>query len=88
MEIEENVAGLGKNHDKEAQENDKDIAKKQSEAKPAAENLDMEPNSVDKSELSEEANDNLDIKQDAQNYAEEEHKKAADWEHTDVEKKP
>lgn len=88
MEIEENVAGLGKNHDKETQENDKDIAKKQSEAKPAAENLDMEPNSVDKSELPEEANDNLDIKQDAQNYAEEEHKKAADWEHTDVEKKP
>ncbi|RZK55211.1 MAG: hypothetical protein EOO87_08470 [Pedobacter sp.] len=88
MEIEENIAGLGKNHDKEEQEKDRDIAKKQSEAKPAAENLDMEPNSVDKSELPNDAKNTLDIKQDAENYAEEEHKKAADWEHKDVDDKP
>ncbi|MEJ5992780.1 hypothetical protein WG904_00020 [Pedobacter sp. Du54] len=76
MDINENIAGLGKNHDQEAHEND--IAKKQSEAKPAAENLDMMPNSVNAKgqkeflpPLHEEAND----------YAIEEHKKAEEWEH-------
>ena len=44
MDINENIPGLGKNHNQEAKEND--IAKKQSEAKTAAENLDMMPNSV------------------------------------------
>ena len=46
MDIKENNAGLGKNHDEDAKE--QDIAKKQSDAKPAAENLDMMPNSVNK----------------------------------------
>jgi hypothetical protein len=68
MDIKENIAGLGKNHDEAAR--DHDIAKKQSEAKPAAENLDMTPNSVNKPPLHEKA----------QEYAKEEHKKAEDWE--------
>ena len=44
MDINENIAGLGKDHDKSVSDND--LAKKQSEAKPATENLDMMPNSV------------------------------------------
>ena len=80
MDINENIAGLGKNHDQEAHEND--IAKKQSEAKPAAENLDMMPNSVN-------ANGHKEflppIHEEAENYAKEEHKKAKDWEdHSDA----
>lgn len=78
MDINQNNAGLGKNHDQAAREND--IAKKQSEAKPAAENLDMMPNSVnaygEKDFLSE-----TPIHKVAENYAKEEHKKAEDWEH-------
>jgi len=77
MDINENIAGLGKNHDQEAQEND--IPKKQSQAKPASENLDMMPNSVnangDKEFLQE-----TPIHKEAENYAKEEHKKAAEWE--------
>jgi hypothetical protein len=76
MEINENIAGLGKNHDQEAREND--IAKKQSEAKPAAENLDMMPNSVN-------ANGKEGflppLHEEAEDYAKEEHKKAKNWEH-------
>jgi len=73
MEINENNAGLGKNHDQEAHKND--IAKKQSEANPAAENLDMMPNSVAKTPLHEKAED----------YAKQEHQKAEDWEnHSDT----
>ncbi|HTN00155.1 MAG TPA: hypothetical protein VL088_15465 [Pedobacter sp.] len=68
MDIEENIAGLGKNHDRAAHEND--IAKKQSEATPAAENLDMMPNTVSKPP----------IHQEAENYRKEEHQKADDWE--------
>ncbi|RZJ81143.1 MAG: hypothetical protein EOO47_05250 [Flavobacterium sp.] len=88
MDIEENIAGLGKNHDKETQESGNDIAKKQSDAKPAAENIDMEPHSVDKSELENTDTDDSDIKQDAADYAEQEHQKAADWEHKDLKNKP
>lgn len=70
MELNENIAGLGKNHNQKAREHD--IAKKQSQAKPAAENLDMVPYSVG-------------IHQAAKNYAKEEHKKAEDWEnHSDT----
>lgn len=46
METKLNNDGLGKDHDKAAEAHD--IAKKQSEAEPAAENLDMMPNSVNK----------------------------------------
>ncbi|RZK43077.1 MAG: hypothetical protein EOO90_05330 [Pedobacter sp.] len=79
MDIKENIAGLGKDHDEEAREND--IAKKQSEAKPAAENLDMHPNSVnadgEKGFLKPE--DEAPIHEQAKDYAEEEHKKAKEW---------
>ena len=75
MDINENIAGLGKNHDREAREND--IAKKQSEAKPAAENLDMMPNSVNKDGENE---FKAPIHQEAEDYSKEEHQKAEDWE--------
>ncbi|MGF1923679.1 MAG: hypothetical protein ACQUHE_05835 [Bacteroidia bacterium] len=79
MEIKENNAGLGKNHDEEAREHD--IAKKQSEAKPAAENLDMMPNSVNangtKGFLPE---TETPVHEEAKKYVKEEHRKAKDWE--------
>ena len=82
MKINENIAGLGKNHDKEAREHD--IAKKQSEAKPAAENLDMMPNSVN-AEGQKEFLPQTPIHKEAEKYAEEEHQKAEDWEnHSDT----
>lgn len=46
METKLNNDGLGKDHDKAAEAHD--VAKKQSEAKPATENLDIMPNSVNK----------------------------------------
>jgi len=89
MEIEENIAGLGKNHDENAREND--IAKKQSEAKPAAENLDMMPHSKnangDEEFLSNEdqtAEALKNVHNDAEDYAKEEHDKAANWENTET----
>lgn len=45
MDIKENIAGLGKDRDKDP---DKDLPKKQSQAEPATENLDIQPNSVNK----------------------------------------
>lgn len=45
MDIKENIAGLGKDRDKDPA---KDLAKKQSQAEPATENLDIQPNSVNK----------------------------------------
>ena len=82
MDIKENNAGLGKNHDEEAKE--QDIAKKQSDAKPAAENLDMMPNSVNKNGHSNfdatgtESTEELHSK--ASEYAQNEHEKAKNWE--------
>lgn len=87
MENKDNIAGLGKNHDKAAHEHD--IAKKQSEAKPAAENLDMNPYSVNKNgekefkpaeNSTDEQIKNLHV--DAEEYAKEEHDKADNWENT------
>lgn len=80
MEIKENIAGLGKDHDKEARPHD--IAKKQSEAKPATENLDAAPNSVNtKGKKGLVPNQKIDnIHQDAEAYAQEEHEKADNWE--------
>ena len=86
MEIKENIAGLGKNHDKDAQPHD--IAKKQSEAKPAVENLDAQPNSVNtKGQKGFLANNKAEVEQKIENvhqaakvYAKEEHKKADNWE--------
>ena len=82
MDIKENNAGLGKNHNEEA--NDNDIAKKQSDAKPAAENLDMIPNSVNQNGHSnfEEAatNKNEELHKKASAYAKNEHEKAKNWE--------
>lgn len=46
MESNQDVDALGKSRDKNAE--DKDFAKKQSDKEPAAENLDMMPNSVNK----------------------------------------
>ena len=89
MEIEENIAGLGKNHDENAREND--IAKKQSEARPAAENLDMMPHSKnangDEEFLSNEdqtAEALKNVHKDAADYAKEEHEKAENWENTET----
>lgn len=45
MDIKENIAGLGKDRDKDT---DKDLPKKQSQAIPATENLEQQPNSVNK----------------------------------------
>ena len=89
MEIKENNAGLGKNHDEDAREHD--IAKKQSEAKPAAENLDMMPHSKnsegDQEFLATEERKKPKLKnvhEDAADYAKEEHKKAANWENSET----
>ena len=81
MDINENIAGLGKDHDKSVSDND--LAKKQSEAKPATENLDMMPNSVSKQEndslnTAEELNKEL-LHHQAKAYAQKEHDKAKDW---------
>ncbi len=79
MEYDENIAGLGKNHDREAKPHD--LAKKQSEAKPAAENLDDQPYSVNKKEIDHSnPEDDKQIHEQAQNYAAEEHQKAEEWE--------
>lgn len=85
MEYNENIAGLGKNHNKEA--HDHDLAKKQSEAKPAAENLDTTPHSIDKSEIKDRKNGVQEIHEQAHRYAKEEHEKAENWENTDAKKK-
>ena len=85
MENQENIAGLGKNHDRAAHEHD--IAKKQSEAKPSAENLDMEPHSVNKDGNKEfkvptETAQNAPVHNLAEEYAKQEHEKADNWENT------
>ncbi|WP_316785203.1 hypothetical protein [Pedobacter frigiditerrae] len=85
METNENIAGLGKNHDKAAHEHD--IAKKQSEAQPAAENLDMMPHSVNK-DGNKDFKENADtdkvanVHNEAAEYAQKEHEKADNWENT------
>lgn len=88
MENEENIAGLGKNHDRAAREHD--IAKKQSEATPAAENLEMEPNSINKdgnrefsptTKTTDSANV-VNVHNEAEEYAKKEHEKAENWENT------
>ena len=63
------------------------IAKKQSEAKPAAENLDMMPNSVNKDgntdfKHTDEADKVANVHHDAAAYAQKEHEKANNWENT------
>ena len=79
MDIKENNAGLGKNHDAESR--DQDLAKKQSEAQPVAENLDMMPNSVNQNGESEfTSNTTTDLHEKASAYAFNEHKKAKNWE--------
>ena len=85
MEHDDNIAGLGKNHDSAAHEHD--IAKKQSEAKPAAENLDMEPHSVNKTseydianQSESEENQIAPVHEQADEYAKQEHEKAENWE--------
>ena len=84
MEHDDNIAGLGKNHDAAA--HDHDLAKKQSEAAPAAENLDMMPNSRNasgnKEFLTPEEGDQKtsELHKDASEYAKEEHEKADNWE--------
>lgn len=80
MEYDENIAGLGKNHDREARAND--LAKKQSKAQPAAENIDSEPHSVSKSQMKKEPEDREQIHEKAHDYAKEEHEKADNWEDT------
>lgn len=84
MENNDNVDALGKNRDKESREND--LAKKQSEANPAAENLDMMPNSVnqngEKGFSQKKDTDNAEIHNKAEEYAKEEHDKAKNWENT------
>jgi hypothetical protein len=86
MENKENIAGLGKNHDQAA--HDHDIAKKQSEAKPAAENLEMEPHSVNKDGnkgfdvASQKAEKDSPVHNQAEEYAKQEHEKADNWENT------
>jgi hypothetical protein len=89
MENEENIAGLGKNHDQAAR--DQDLAKKQSDAKPAAENLEMEPNSVNKDGSREFSNSSAEtegianisnVHNKADEYAKQEHEKADNWENT------
>lgn len=80
MEINENIAGLGKDHDQEAR--DRDLAKKQSEAQPAAENLDQQPNSVNKQGGKEFLKGATveDTAKMAEAYAAKEHEKAENWE--------
>lgn len=85
MDNKENNAGLGKNHDEEAR--DHDIAKKQSDTEPAAENLDMMPNSVNKSGGSEfqdtKTEKTEELHEKASEYAQNEHEKAKNWENKD-----
>lgn len=83
MNIKENNAGLGKNHDENAK--DQDIAKKQSEAMPAAENLDMMPNSVNQNgertfESENKTEQTEELHKKASEYAQNEHEKAKNWE--------
>jgi len=84
MENKESADALGKNHDKEAR--DHDLAKKQSEANPAAENIDMTPNSVnqngDQGFSQKKDTDTAEIHNKAEEYAKEEHDKAKNWENT------
>jgi hypothetical protein len=83
MEINENIAGLGKNHDQAARNHD--LAKKQSEAQPAAENMDMEPHSINKTGTKEFDPNNPNeqhIHNQAKVYAKQEHEKADNWENT------
>ncbi|WP_199142025.1 hypothetical protein [Pedobacter sp. ASV12] len=80
MEYNENIAGLGKNHDREAKPHD--LAKKQSEAKPATENLDNQPYSINKKQRDQSHKDIEQIHQQAHDYAREEHEKADKWEDT------
>ncbi len=85
MEIKENIAGLGKNHDQEARPHD--VAKKQSDAAPATENLDMEPhstpikgkknNSTEKTPIDTKLDN---VHEEAADYAKTEHEKAENWE--------
>lgn len=83
MNTKQDVDALGKNRDKASEK--QDFAKKQSQAEPAAENLDMTPNSVAKKN-SEDAENNK-TKEQAENYADKEHDKAAQWEdHSATEK--
>jgi cellulase/cellobiase CelA1 len=90
MENQENIAGLGKNHDREA--HDHDISKKQSEAQPAAENLETEPYSVNKDgnkgfggSSENEAQKSTEVHDQANDYAKQEHEKAENWENTNEE---
>jgi hypothetical protein len=90
MEIQENIAGLGKDHDRSA--HDRDIQKKQSEAQPGAENLEMEPNSINKDgnkefggKLADTAQKTDDVHVKAGEYAKQEHEKAENWENTNEE---
>lgn len=78
MEINENIAGLGKNHDREA--HDEDLTKKQSEAQPAAENLEMEPHSKNKDGEKGFGATSGEIHNQAAEYAKKEHEKAEGWE--------
>lgn len=80
MGYDENIAGLGKNHDRAAREND--LAKKQSQAKPAAENIDAAPHSVSRQQLPKHAENADQIHEKANDYAKAEHRKAANWENT------
>lgn len=78
MEYNDNIAGLGKNHDREAKPHD--LAKKQSEAKPATENLDNQPYSTNKKEADPSGKTDQQIHEQARDYAQEEHQKAEEWE--------
>lgn len=86
MEINENIAGLGKSHDEATPDND--LPKKQSQAAPAAENIDMQPNSVNKNgekgfdDSSTEEKKDGPIHDQAEEYAKQEHEKADNWENT------
>lgn len=88
MEIKENIAGLGKNHDKEARP--QDMAKKQSSAAPADENLDRKPYSTNangeaSSKTAESKTPKLEnVHEEAADYAKTEHEKAANWENHDT----
>ncbi len=80
MENQDNIAGLGKNHDRAARAHD--IAKKQSEAQPATENLDQMPHSVNKDGNQDFKSDTMveNVHNEAEDYAKKEHEKANKWE--------
>lgn len=89
MEIEENIARIVKNHDENIREHD--TAKKQSEANPAGENLDMMPNNrnanrekdfLSKDTASAEKKEIANVNKDSVDYENEEHEKAANWKST------